>query len=85
VLLFTKTTSDPTYISNAYLTSFQDARGVHGDSTGREADLSWKTKLYRHPDRHSYQENAHFTTGHDIFALGVVLLELGLWRLFAVD
>jgi serine/threonine protein kinase len=85
VLLFTKTTSDPTCIGDAYLTGFQDARGVHRDSTGREADLSWKTKLYRHPDRHSYQDNAYFTTGHDIFALGVVLLELGLWRLFAVD
>ncbi|EXK78377.1 hypothetical protein FOQG_16942 [Fusarium oxysporum f. sp. raphani 54005] len=85
VLLFTRTTSDRKCIGDAYLTGFQDARGVHGDSMGHEADLSWKTKLYRHPDRHSYQNNAYFTTGHDIFALGVVLLELGLWRLLAID
>ncbi|KAF4331965.1 hypothetical protein FBEOM_14250 [Fusarium beomiforme] len=85
VLLFTKTANDPNCIGEAYLTGFQDARGVDGISTGREADLSWRTKLYRHPDRHGYQNNAYFTTGHDIFALGVVLLELGLWRLLAAD
>jgi hypothetical protein len=86
VLLFTKSgTRDPAGVGDAYLTGFQDARDVHGDSTGREADVSWKTKLYRHPDRHNREDNAYFTTGHDIFALGVVLLELGLWRLLAVD
>jgi hypothetical protein len=88
VLLFTKASSDPTSapsIGDAFLTGFQDAHDVHGDSTVREADVSWQAKLYRHPDRHKSQDNAYFTTGHDIFALGVVLLELGLWRLLAID
>ncbi|KAL4917859.1 hypothetical protein BDW62DRAFT_201412 [Aspergillus aurantiobrunneus] len=41
-------------------------------------DFSLERNLYRHPDR--WGRPARFRKEHDIYALGVLLLEIGLWR-----
>ena len=61
-----------------YLKGFEFSRPHQGKSSGRTAtDLV--NNLYRHPDR---QDNPteYFNKAHDLYAVGVVLLEIGLWR-----
>ena len=36
-------------------------------------------KIYRHPKRQFLEQNTEYTRAHDIYSLGVVFLELGLW------
>ncbi|KFY83509.1 hypothetical protein V498_08021 [Pseudogymnoascus sp. VKM F-4517 (FW-2822)] len=42
-------------------------------------DISLERDVYRHPDRQGIPET-RFNKLHDIYALGVVLLEIGLWE-----
>jgi hypothetical protein len=45
--------------------------------------MKWEEELYHHPDRQSLQQNSEdtrYSILHDIYSLGVVLLELGIWR-----
>lgn len=44
-----------------------------------KADFEPKRDIYRHPDRQG-QPMETFKKIHDIYALGVVLLEIGLWE-----
>lgn len=41
-----------------------------------------ETNLYRHHDRFG-KPTSEYGNGHDIYSLGIVLLELGLWRIMA--
>lgn len=53
------------------------------DSSTVERDGLLERNIYRHPDRQGPPEDApgnRFSVLHDIYALGVVLLEVGLWR-----
>ncbi|KAF2248889.1 hypothetical protein BU26DRAFT_308653 [Trematosphaeria pertusa] len=43
------------------------------------ADLSLERDVYRHPERQG-RPGRMFTKIHDVYALGVVLLEIGLWQ-----
>lgn len=44
-----------------------------------QSDFEPKRDIYRHPDRQG-QPTDVFKKIHDIYALGVVLLEIGLWE-----
>ncbi|CZR64724.1 uncharacterized protein PAC_14623 [Phialocephala subalpina] len=74
----------PHSLGRPYLLNFQWARSAEGDSdpqsrTGR----GMETEIYRHPDRQGLQGTSNeirYSMMHDIYSLGVVLLELGLWR-----
>jgi hypothetical protein len=70
--------------SEAYLTGFEEARDKQGLSKGTESDL-WHERLYRHPDRQADQGNVYYTPAHDIYSLGVVLLEIARWQIFAKE
>ena len=68
---------------------FDASREVQGAIPSRGPyDGDWTRELYRHPDRQQKTLNAQthplqmnrFKQKHDIYSLGVVLLELGLWR-----
>lgn len=61
-----------------YLKGFDFSRPNQGRSSGRPAtDLI--TNLYRHPARQGIPTET-FNKEHDLYAVGVVLLEIGLWR-----
>lgn len=55
--------------------------GIASPPEGRIFDL--EPNLYQHKDRFG-KASAAFETTHDIYSLGVVLLELGLWKPMSV-
>ncbi|CAK7229917.1 hypothetical protein SCUCBS95973_007393 [Sporothrix curviconia] len=63
------------------LTHWSDAKKTGGTSTvtGPSSD-NWPVKVYRHPSQQSEQGNDKYHFGHDIYSLGVCLLEIGLWE-----
>ena len=65
-------------LENARLSGFEYSR-LDNDFTSCNPDFEIQRKIYRHPDRRN-QPNESFSKIHDIYALGVILLEIGLWE-----
>lgn len=61
-----------------FLVGFEFSRSAE-DRSSTEQDDVLERNLYRHPDRWGPPEE-NFTMIHDVYALGAVLLEVGLWR-----
>ncbi|EAW08781.1 uncharacterized protein ACLA_097190 [Aspergillus clavatus NRRL 1] len=61
----------------AYLGDWGYARSVQ-QGTDMRSDFEVEPNLYRHPNRQG-KPTHQFQRLHDIYALGVVLLEIGLW------
>ncbi|KAK3166660.1 hypothetical protein OEA41_009785 [Lepraria neglecta] len=61
-----------------YLADFEYSR-PESDKTLFTYDDDIEKNVYRHPDRQG-PPSVQFTKIHDIYALGVVLLEIGMWR-----
>lgn len=60
-----------------YLKGIKFSRSINGES-GRLAAKDRENNFYRHPDRQGLpQTNAIFQPIHDIYALGVIFLEIG--------
>ena len=68
----------PYALASSYLTGFEYARNAKALSD-RKSDAEWRVNIYRHPKRQFLEQNAEYTMAHDVYSLGVVLLELGLW------
>jgi hypothetical protein len=64
------------------LVGFQVIRTADGRTYSMN-DLRWENNLYRHPQRQGNQVD-YFIMQHDIYSLGVCLLEIGLWEPFVV-
>ncbi|KAJ3548169.1 hypothetical protein NM208_g1146 [Fusarium decemcellulare] len=64
--------------SHPLIVGFEFSRDEKDRST-TEQDGCLERNIYRHPDRQGPPEN-RFNALHDIYSLGVVLLEIGLWR-----
>lgn len=45
-------------------------------------DPAWQRNLYRHPERQGTNVKDRYKMQHDIYSLGVCLLEMGLWESF---
>lgn len=45
-------------------------------------DLEWERNLYRHPVRQGLWSEEAFIMQHDIYSLGVCLIEIALWQSF---
>jgi hypothetical protein len=56
--------------------NFRDAEG----GTLRSGDTLWEKNIYRHPRRQGQKPQDDYIMQHDIYSLGVCLLELGLWE-----
>ena len=66
--------------SRPFMVGFEFSR-QQSDRSTTEQDDRLERNIYRHPDRQGApDDSARFTALHDIYALGVVLLEIGLWR-----
>jgi hypothetical protein len=69
----------PKTIGEPFLCGFETAR--HDKATSdQEGDVHWFYNIYRHPKRQGLHPQERYTMNHDLYSLGVVLLELGLWR-----
>jgi hypothetical protein len=68
-------------IGHPYLVGFEHFRAAEGN-TSRLGDTMWELNLYRHPRRQGDRPEEAYVMQHDIYSLGVCLLELGLWQSF---
>ena len=68
-------------LGQAYLVGFGAFRNAEGH-TWRRGDNAWEKNIYRHPHRQGLVPDEHFLMQHDIYSLGVCLLEIGLWTTF---
>jgi len=68
-------------IGAPFLVGFEKFRLADGQ-TYRAGDELWDQNLYRHPSRQGTLPEEEYRMQHDIYSLGVVLLELGLWKSF---
>ncbi|KAF7510470.1 hypothetical protein GJ744_006316 [Endocarpon pusillum] len=64
-----------------FLVGFEKMRTADG-RTQWLGDSPWEKNLYRHPHRQGLKPEDIYTMQHDIYSLGVCLLEVGLWRSF---
>ncbi|KAH7333199.1 hypothetical protein BKA65DRAFT_507375 [Rhexocercosporidium sp. MPI-PUGE-AT-0058] len=69
-------------IGAPYLAGFQKFR-IEDGNTFLVGDSLWDHNLYRHPGRQGTLPEMQYQMQHDIYSLGVVLLEIGLWTSFA--
>ncbi|KAL8364919.1 hypothetical protein RB595_003959 [Gaeumannomyces hyphopodioides] len=65
----------------AYLVGFDSFRGAMSH-TARKGDNDWRRDLYRHPSRQGPLAQDSYIMQHDVYSLGVCLLELGVGRSF---
>jgi hypothetical protein len=69
----------PKVLGEPFLCGFETAR--HDKATSdQQGDAHWLFNIYRHPKRQGIHPQERYTMNHDLYSLGVVLLELGLWR-----
>jgi hypothetical protein len=71
--------NDSSSLGSAYLVGFERVRNADGH-TFRLGTASWQKDLYHHPTRQGLVPEEAFMMQHDIYSLGVCLLELGLWQ-----
>ncbi|GLA35562.1 hypothetical protein AnigIFM63309_011406 [Aspergillus niger] len=71
-------------IGPSFLVGFERVRRAEAQ-TDLLGDLEWERNLYRHPVRQGLWSDEAFTMQHDIYSLGVCLLEIALWESFVRD
>lgn len=64
-----------------FLTGFEMLRMADG-RTRLLGDTAWEKNLYRHPHRQGVNLKEAYVMQHDIYSLGVCLLEIGIWDSF---
>lgn len=83
IILFPSSTESVHHIGNAHLLGLTHFRSVTHE-TNLYGDSAWHRNLYRHPARQGLEIFNEYVMQHDIYALGVCLLEIGLWRSFVL-
>lgn len=71
----------PISIGQPFLTGFIHSRLDTGH-TNLEGDLVPEDCIYQHPERWGIRAEHKYSMLHDVYSLGVVLLEIGLWKTF---
>ena len=66
--------------THPYLTEFEYSRPDSGLTALEVTPFEIDHDVYRHPLRHGLPTPERFTRIFDIYSLGVVLLEIGLWK-----
>ncbi|KAI4172904.1 MAG: hypothetical protein LQ343_003312 [Gyalolechia ehrenbergii] len=78
VIFCNEVSANKPQLRKPFLAGFEYIRPVSGSTVGQPLDMSEKTVLYCHPDLQE-EPNLEFGKIHDLYSLGVVLLEIGLW------
>ena len=65
----------------SFLIGFERFRPMTA-GTNLTGDMFWERNLYRHPKRQGMRPEHAYVMQHDIYSLGVCLLEIGLWSSF---
>jgi hypothetical protein len=73
--------SFPHHIGHPYLAGFDAVRRADAGSF-RLSTEDWQQNIYLPPDRHRLEPGDEFKMQHDIYGLGVVLLEIACWGSF---
>lgn len=73
--------SDTGTIGTPFLVGFERFR-FDERRTNMSGDDLWEKNLYRHPQRQGLNPEEIYSMRHDIYSVGVCLLEIGLWRSF---
>ena len=68
-------------LGSTFLLGFEKVRMEEGP-TMLTGDANWEKNLYRHPQRQGFKLQDRYIMQHDIYSLGVCLLEIGLWTSF---
>ncbi|QGA19453.1 hypothetical protein EYB26_007142 [Talaromyces marneffei] len=68
-------------LGHSFLVGFERFRPAAAGSQ-LQGDPRWETNLYRHPRRQGSRPEDTYIMQHDIYSLGVCLLEFGLWSSF---
>ncbi|CAG8063123.1 unnamed protein product [Penicillium nalgiovense] len=68
----------------SFLIGFERVRKADG-RTDLFGDLEWEKNLYRHPQRQGIHPEEVFEMRHDIYSLGVCLLEIAIWCSFVQE
>ncbi|KAI4929127.1 hypothetical protein J4E85_005752 [Alternaria conjuncta] len=71
--------SGKTELAHSFLLGFEKFRADAG-RTLKTSDSVWERDLYRHPERQGEKPEEAYKMQHDIYSLGVCLLEIGMWR-----
>lgn len=67
-------------LSSPYLVGFDTARSNEGATApGSRESLPMHVQIYTHPDRLDAGDYVRYSMAHDVYSLGVVLVELGNW------
>lgn len=80
ILIF-KGSGSQSSIGSAFLIGFEQVRAAEA-LTFKAGDTAWEKNLYRHPKRQGERPEDIYVMQHDIYSLGVCLLEVGLWQSF---
>ena len=74
-------TDKPSSLGHSFLVGFEEFRNAERQ-TFRAGDTAWEKNLYRHPRRQGRKPDDYYIMQHDIYSLGVCMLEVGLWESF---
>lgn len=78
--LHASTPQFPYALTSPFLAGFEYARATaEGALSDRTSDADWRHNIYRHPNRQGIERNEEYNVAHDVYSLGAVLLEIGLW------
>ncbi|KAF2103107.1 hypothetical protein NA57DRAFT_31853, partial [Rhizodiscina lignyota] len=80
ILLFQ---DEDSILGSAFLLGFEKIR-LEAGQTRLTGDDAWEKNLYRHPQRQGVKLQEPYVMQHDIYSLGVCLLEIGLWQSFVL-
>ncbi len=69
--------------SAPFLVGFETFRPAGGKSY-LIGDSCWEKNLYRHPKRQGTYPEEEYKMQHDVYSIGVCLLEIGIWSNFVV-
>ncbi|CAG7990132.1 unnamed protein product [Penicillium salamii] len=70
---------DNSHFLSLFLLGFKTFRTAEG-KTMRLGNSEWAENVYQHPERQGTSPIADYIMQHDIYSLGVCLLEIGLWE-----